>query len=296
MKVKSAMTAASVATILLCLFKFIGIERESSRINTIQVIENFSKNEKLSAEEARAGIKRIAEREKLSVSQVEAMVAESVRRFRDLNRAAAGGGLEPGVHIVSVVGAPALSVTKIKVVPIGGVIDIDRNFSAEKVFRGPENLVNDEDLYIVPLSVVGTNLENAKFEGYCYDGNYLRGDAYAETDRLRSLERTPSGRRGWSGITRVFSDYPKIGRVIFRESDNVAAGIVVRVPQNSINTSVSSYPATLIRLQDASGTSMSAVQWYGPDGRTSSLHIRQTDDHSVAAMMHLANDIVKTMN
>ena len=295
MKVKSAMTAASVAAILLCLFKFIGIERESSRINTIQVIEDFSKNEKLSAEEARAGIKRIVEREKLSVSQVEAMVAESVQRIRDLNRTAAGG-LEPGVHIVSVVGTPALSVTKIKVVPIGGVIDIDRNFSAEKVFRGAENLVNDEDLYIVPLSVVGTNLANAKFEGYYYDGNYLRGDAYAETDRLRSLERTPSGRRGWSGITRVFSDYPKIGRVIFRESDNVAAGIVVRVPQNSINTLVGSYPATLIRLQDASGKSMSAVQWYGPDGRTSSLHIRQTDDHSVAAMMHLANDIVKEMN
>jgi len=295
MKVKSAMTAASVAAILLCLFKFIGIERESSRINTIQVIEDFSKNEKLSAEEARAGIKRIVEREKLSVSQVEAMVAESVQRIRDLNRAAAGG-LEPGVHIVSVVGAPALSVTKIKVVPIGGVIDIDRNFSAEKVFRGPENLVNDKNSYIVPLSVVGTNLERAKFDGYYYDGNYLRGDAYAETDRLRSLERTPSGRRGWSGITRVFSDYPEIGRVIFRESDNVAAGIVVRVPQNSINTSVGSYPATLIRLQDASGKSMSAVQWYGPDGRTSSLHIRQTDIHSVAAMMHLANDIVKAMN
>ncbi|MDQ1158424.1 hypothetical protein QE385_002751 [Sphingomonas sp. SORGH_AS 950] len=295
MKVKSAMTAASVAVILLCLFKFSGIERESSRINTIQVIEDFSKNEKLSAEEARAGIKRIAKREKLSVSQVEAMVAESVQRIRDLNRAAAGG-LKPGVHIVSVVGAPALSATKIKVVPIGGVIDIDRNFSAEKVFRGPDNLANDEDSYIVPLSVVGTNLESAKFAGYYYDGKYLRGDAYAETDRLRSLERTPSGRRGWSGITRVFSDYPEIGRVIFREADNVAAGIVVRVPQNSINTSVGSYPATLIRLQDASGKSMSAVQWYGPDGRTSSLHIRQTDDHSVAAMMHLANDIVTEMN
>lgn len=239
---------------------------------------------------AQASIKLAAQDAHITLEEAERQLTSSIVKARENARLAAGG-YPPGAHIVSGLTKDILDPRKIKSVPAGGVIDFENIRNMHRQLRSGDPS-KDESIYIRPLDIDGSDLRNAKLIGYDTNGTLLKGANYAQTAELKRVEQTPSGRSGWTGLTRAYERVDQIDHVIFQESDNIAAGITVLIPENSVNAKVGKFPATLSRFVDTNGKSMSDLSWLGPDGKTYSLKIEQIDDISIARLMKIANDLM----
>lgn len=242
------------------------------------------------AAKTRLSIEALAKAENISIAEAEHRFASFIAEAREETRLKAGG-YPPGAHLVSSGRQVHIDPNEVKSVPSGGVIDFDLIRSRKM----PTNTAREpgrDAIYIEPLDVSGSSLKQAKLVKSEPGGAYLNGEGYARTQELRNAERTPSGKSGWTGMTRVFSEYEQLGNVILEESDNAAAGITVLVPRSSINSAVGKFPATLIRLKDSGGKTMSDLSWIGDKDRTYSLKIEAIDDGSVLKLKQLADELM----
>lgn len=83
----------------------------------------------------------------------------------------------------------------------------------------------------------------------------------ADADLLGSL---PSGTfidNGWSGVTRVL-DSPMFGRVVLEESDYVAAGAQITLPQASVSGTSNSLPIVITAYRAPSGNGYTEFIWF----------------------------------
>lgn len=264
--------------------------RIDPRVAAVDIVRG-GKPDGLSTEKQRRLIHAIATSHDISVAEAERQVARQIHRIRALAIQEAGG-YGPGVHIVKDGKGVKWDPSDVEVLPAGQLSDAskikeDKNGQLKK----GKKLLEDKDRYIDPIDVAGSTLGKADDVGYALGGVYLNGPAYASTKELKEVEQTPTGRSGWTQLTRVYQNVRSLGDVVLEESDNTAARIAVRIPDSFVNTSVTGLPATLIRSQDGSGRTMTSLRWVAPGGKTYGLVINQIDNGSVRTLMELAETL-----
>ena len=265
----------------------------AEREPTISTVTSTVRQTDTQATKTRLSIETLAKVENISIEEAEHRFASFIAEARQEARLKAEG-YPPGAYFVSSGRQGYIDPKQVKSVPSGGVIDFDLIRDGKM----PSNTARDsgrDAIYIEPLDISHSSLNQAKLIQSEPGGTYRNGEGYARTQELRNAERTPSGKSGWTGLTRVFAQYEQLGNVIFEESDNVAAGTTVLVPQSSINSTVDKFPATLIRLRDSGGKTMSDLSWIGDNNKTYSLKTEKIDDGSVLKLNQLADELMTTV-
>ena len=245
----------------------------------------------MSPSSRRAAIENIAREQHRSIESIELEIANLIEKSRQDARAIAGN-YYPGVHIVPGTEESRINPDAIKYVPNGSLVDF-KKITGNSELRSPKNLANEKSLYIEPTDLKETGLVDVNMVGYQVSGGYLNGSDYTQTDVLRKAEATPSGRSGWTGLTRVYAGHATLDRIILDESDTAAARLIVLIPDNTLNSRVGPYRATLGRFKSDDGTTMSDLSWINDAGRSYNLKISQIDDRSVGQLMLLADKIAR---
>lgn len=229
--------------------------------------------------------------EGISVEEAERRHAREILKGREI-AIQHSGGYKPGVYIVENRQAAMWGAERIASVPAGHLLDIERiKEDKDGILKDGQGLHGDNDRYIDPIDVSGTDLGKSEMVGYALSGAYLNGPGYARTRELREAEATPSGRSGWTGLTRVYENVSSLGDVVLEESDIVAARSTALIPRAYVNAEVSGMPATLLRSQDASGKTTTSLSWASKEGKTYDLTIGKIDDDSVRSLKRLANSL-----
>jgi len=294
-KVRYSVVIPAIVIILISGWILLGYIHKSGSANDHRKVAVVAGKSSLLDERSaktRRSIDALAKQENISPEEAERRFATLIAQAREETRLRAGGH-PPGVHIVPGEAQDPIDPAKVKTVPVGGVIDFDLIHNG-KFPAATVDTSGLDSIYIDPLDISGSSLGQARLVKSEPGGAYLNGDSYARTRELRNAERTPNGKSGWTGLTRVFSGHGQLGDVMLDESDNLAAGITVLVPQSSINSTVSTFPAILTRLQDASGKTMSDLTWIGKNDRTYSLKIKAIDEKSVENLKRLAREIMES--
>lgn len=232
-------------------------------------------------------------------TDVEDAMAKSIERFRKTKRSQIGE-FPPGLHIVESLpirggeGAhptnPPVAIEDIKTVPDKHIPDLEAMSSSKSISRDLVRLRTPGNIYVDMIPSDSGGLKGLEFAGFITSGVYLKGNAHVTSEALRDLLATPSGKTGFSGVTRFFRGHPELGLIAINETDLVAAGSIRIIEAGKINTIVGSYPASLMRFKGEDGLgNLMSLRWADQSGKYYKIETSEIDDRAVEALMALAS-------
>lgn len=149
--------------------------------------------------------------------------------------------------------------------PVDSLLDIDGVRAGTKGRR-----MMPPDVLQAPgyLSVKIVAADHPAFEGAKLAGGFPAG-----------TPKTPVGpmAKGWTGVTRFFTEHPRFGTVVLDESDVEAEGGTTLVPLEMVNADVNGNPAILSKMTSREGRTLTNLTWYTAQGKQYTLQVKQVD-------------------